>query len=341
MSKLIITADDYGLNNSVNTAILQAVSAGLVTSVHVLTNYADEFAIKQLAKAIADGGNKCGIGFHANTTAGPAVNNEENGITRWNNQNQRFQYRDLLDWNFNRKDVSVIKRDLTQQFEKLADILGGADKIDCISSHHNIHLFDGELLSILDTLSSKGNIPFRSTVRWETEKGNKKYDGGKKMMPIAASAAKALAECIKRKNLKTVGILTNAADKDKMQEFRATINNNPQSGTMINSTSGHWYGQPSKKAIDWMIEQLLAKNGKQSDYAVEIFMHLADSGKLPDSQKNDVLTYDMSSRKMEFLTLMNQDIKTALNRMYTDPNVQFGSYRKLTTGVSADYSKIG
>lgn len=341
MSKLIITADDYGLNNSVNKAILQAVSAGLVTSVHVLTNYADELAIKQLAKAIADGGNKCGIGFHANTTAGPAVTNEENGITRWNNQNQRFQYRDLLDWNYKKADLAVIKRDLTQQFEKLADWLGGAGKIDCISSHHNIHLFDSEMLSFLETLSVKGKIPFRSTVRWETEKGNKSYKGGKNPLPIAASAAKALAECIKNKNLKTVGLLSNAADKDKMMDFRASINNNPQSGTMINSTSGHWYGQPSKKAIDWMIEQLLSKNSKQSDYAVEIFMHLADSGTLPDAQKNDVLTYDMSSRKMEFLTLMNQEIKTMLNRMYNDPNVQFGSYRKMTTGVSTDYSGIG
>lgn len=340
MSKLIITADDYGLNNSVNKAILQAVSAGLVTSVHVLTNYADEVAIKQLAKAIAEGGNKCGIGFHANTTAGPAVTNEENGITRWNNQNQRFQYRDLLDWNYQKADLTAIKRDLTMQFEKLADLLGGADKIDCISSHHNIHLFDADMLSFLETLSAKGKIPFRSTVRWEVEKGNPSYKGDKKGSPIKESAKKTLAGCIKNKNLRTVGLLTNAADKDKMMDFRASVNNNPKSGTMINSTSGHWYGQPSKKAIDWMIEQLLSKNNKQSDYAVEIFMHLSDSDKLPDSQKNDVLTYDMSNRKMEFLTLMNQDIKTMLNHMYNDPNVRFGSYRKLTSGVSTDYSKI-
>lgn len=339
MSKLVITADDYGLNNSVNTAILQAVSAGLITSVHVLVNYADEYAIKQLAKTIAVAGNKCGIGFHANSTAGPAVTNEENGITRWNNQNQRYQYRDLLDWNYNKKDLPVIQRDLTLQFEKLADILGGADKIDCISSHHNIHLFDGDMLNILHALSKKASIPFRSSVRWETERGNKTYKGGKNPMPIAGSAAKALATCIKNKHLKTVGILTNAADKDKMIGFRETINQDPQSGRMINSTSGHWYGQPSKKAIDWMIEQLLAKKG--ADYIVEIFTHLADSGTLPDSQKNDPLTYDMNSRKLEFLTLMNQDIKMQLNRMYTDPNVRLGSYRKTTTGVSVDYSQVG
>ncbi|MDH4471082.1 MAG: ChbG/HpnK family deacetylase [Fluviicola sp.] len=331
MSKLIITADDYGYNSSCNKAILGAVSAGLVTSVHVMANYADEFAIKQLVTAINDAGNKCGIGLHVNTTSGPAAFQEENSLTKWNNLNQRYHFRDITDFNYDPSQAAIVQKEVNVQFEKLADIIG-AENIDCISSHHNIHFFSEDFFNVLLPFSAKAKIPMRSAVRWEADGDNKTYKFGKNPMPIAKSGIQTIAESLRNKNLKTVAVLKNAIEKKTMEERRKVANSNGASGKMINSTSGHWYGQPSTEAISWMIEQLSELKTKDPNYVTEIFMHLADSEKLPDAQKLDVLTYGMSERKMEYLTLMSQDIKTMLHKLYDGPDVQFGSYRKLLQG---------
>ena len=336
MSKLIITADDYGYNASCNKAILGAVSAGLVTSVHVMANYADEFAIKQLVTTINDAGNKCGIGLHVNTTAGPPAFQEENSLTKWNNLNQRYHFRDITDFNYDSSQVEIVRKEVNVQFQKLADIIG-AERIDCISSHHNIHFFSPDFLNVLLDFSAKSKIPFRSAVRWEADGDNQTYKLGKNPLPIAKSGIDTILQSVKNKNLKTVAVLKNAVEKKTMEELRAKANADARTGGMANSTSGHWYGQPSTQAISWMIEQLRGVSKKNPNYVTEIFMHLADSNNLPDAQKLDVLTYGMPQRKMEYLTLMSQDIKTMLHKLYEGSDLQLGSYRKLMQGKQVEY----
>ena len=89
--------------------------------------------------------------------------------------------------------------------------------------------------------------------------------------------------------------------------------------------------------ISWMIEQLRGVSKTNPNYVTEIFMHLADSNNLPDAQKLDVLTYGMPQRKMEYLTLMSQDIKTMLHKLYEGSDLQLGSYRKLMQGKQVEY----
>lgn len=156
-------------------------------------------------------------------------------------------------------------------------------------------------------------------------------------MPIAKSGIQTIAESLKNKNLKTVAVLKNAIEKKTMEGLRASTNADKRTGGMPNSTSGHWYGQPSTQAISWMIEQLAAVKKKNPNYVTEIFMHLADSNNLPDAQKLDVLTYGMPERKMEYLTLMSQDIKTMLHKLYNGTDVQLGSYRKMMQGKQVEY----
>ncbi|HLY26998.1 MAG TPA: ChbG/HpnK family deacetylase, partial [Aggregatilineales bacterium] len=66
---LIVNADDFGLTEGTNRAIVEAFQQGIVTSTSLLANgYAFDHAI-ELAEGLPD----LGIGVHLTLTEGPSV----------------------------------------------------------------------------------------------------------------------------------------------------------------------------------------------------------------------------------------------------------------------------
>lgn len=95
-SGLIVTADDYGRNESINKGTLAGVKAGIVSSVHVMMNYVTDSAMQQLIEAVNAADHDCGIGLHLNTTDGRSLKQEKTNFTR--KKNGCYRFRSITDY---------------------------------------------------------------------------------------------------------------------------------------------------------------------------------------------------------------------------------------------------
>ncbi|MCE3294404.1 MAG: hypothetical protein K0R65_118 [Crocinitomicaceae bacterium] len=332
MGKLILTADDYGLSTGVNEAILQSVRNNTITSVQVLMNYVGENEVLKLAKTIAESGNRCGIGVHLCTTAGKSVIQEPSSLT-YIGTDGAYHFRELQDWDYDETLLEDMKKELEAQYKKLSDIIGG-ERIDSLSSHHNIHLFDEKYMKIVADIAKAHAIPVRSPLRWNQDDTclRRNYPDGLALSPIEHSSILTLAQCRKGS---TRRVLLNALDSKRMLVNRELVNNNnPGKRGAPNSTSGHWYGQPKKRALNWTLEQLLLLKPVHPQYATEIFMHLSNTAAGGDPK----LTYPMSKRLEEYTALNSVDVKDLLKSLYNHADYELGSYRKVLLGESVDYT---
>ena len=325
MSKLILTADDYGLNPAVNAAVLTSIQNNAITSVQVLANYASESDIRLLAATIHAAGNKCGIGLHFCTTAGRSILRKASTLTHGPN----FEFYKLEDWDYAHTNSNDVKEELLAQYKMLADIIGG-HRIDSLSSHHNIHLFSPVYMGIIVKIAEAHQIPVRSPVRWSQDKKNKNYPGPGMLAPIEKTAFKTLSSC---KSDATQALLSRAILGYLMRENRDLANFNVPPVRTPHSASGHWYGQPSKKAIEWTVGKLLEGPNGDHTYATEIFMHLANSTVYEDPS----LTYLMYDRVVEYNKLNSSDVRNYIQTLYNKPGLDFGSYRKVLMGQKVSY----
>ena len=69
MKKLIVNADDFGLTNGVNRAIIEGHARGAITSATLMANMPAFDAAVRLAKDHPS----LGVGLHFNITQGPPV----------------------------------------------------------------------------------------------------------------------------------------------------------------------------------------------------------------------------------------------------------------------------
>ncbi len=163
MRKLIVNADDFGLNDSATDGIADCFSRGIVTSATLMANApafdrAAEFAIQN---------PELGVGLHFNLTWGspisaavdvPALVNSKGGFLGRNEIARRL-------W-FGRVPSEQIMMELNAQ---LARIRSTGIRPTHIDSHQHIHAF-GSVFSVIAEQCENEELPMR--VPWvATEKG--------------------------------------------------------------------------------------------------------------------------------------------------------------------------
>lgn len=327
MGKLILTADDYGLSESVNAATIQSVKNRTVTSVQVMANLATEEQIRELAAAIHESGNVCGIGLHFCTTAGPSLLQKETSFTE--EKDGKYYFIDVRRWNYTESALEDMRDELTAQFSWMESLLGSAQKIDSFSSHQNIHMFNPEYMKILDMLGRDALIPVRSPVRWSQDVGNHSYPDGLVLHPIEQHALDTRSDC---EHQSTKKMLTRGAFKAKMRENRLIVNIGRTLPGTPDSMCGHWYGQPSKRVMNWTVQQLDEKTNQH--YATELLMHLSNSPLENDLTQN----YTMEDRMNEFTVLNSNGVRGLIESLYERPDFELGSYRKVLLNQNVTYN---
>lgn len=327
MSKLILTADDYGLNQWVNEATINSVKNRTVTSVQVLMNMASEEDVLTLANAIHEAGNLCGIGLHFCTTVGPSLVQKPTSFVELDTDGI-YHFIDLNRWKHDPNADSDMLEELTAQFEKLKGIIG-SERIDSFSSHQNIHMFNPNYMQMLGSLAEENWIPVRSPLRW-TQDQTKSYPDGLVMQPIEDHAIKTVTNCIHQT---TRRMLYNGIFPEKMKICRALINDNKKTGGTPHTMTGHWYGQPKKRALNWIVQILEEMASDRPHYATEVLMHLSTSA------AGDLTSqiYLMKHRLKEYNVLNTIDVKDFINSLYTREKFELGSYRKTLLGENINY----
>jgi chitin disaccharide deacetylase len=135
--RLIITADDYGLCDSVNQAIEECLSAGSVRATCVMANMPDYRAAESLRRKFP----QTSLGIHLNVTQGKPVLPCEQ-IPSLLNGNGSFckpsEFRRR--WWAGRVKLNELQAELRAQFDRLVEITG---PLDFWNTHQNSHVFPG------------------------------------------------------------------------------------------------------------------------------------------------------------------------------------------------------
>lgn len=157
--RVIINADDCGLNSNVNQHIRNTIEAGKITSTTIMANMDD---IDGALRLYEEYHNQISFGIHLNLTQGQPILNsqklldygycsEKDGqIVFDSNRAENYRYKIL---------PKVIKREIYKEFSRQIEILQKRGvRLSHLDSHHHIHTCFS-LLDVIAQLSLDYNIP--------------------------------------------------------------------------------------------------------------------------------------------------------------------------------------
>ena len=150
---ITINADDFGLNASVNKAIIDSFDKGLINSTTLMANMPGFDEAIDLAR---NHNLTQKIGVHLVLTEGAPLTKEIRSISFLFNGKEKYKknkYRLFLP---GRKIRNLIYNEFSAQIEKVLSNNMGITHID---THHHVHEMYG-ICKILLSLSKKYNIPF-------------------------------------------------------------------------------------------------------------------------------------------------------------------------------------
>ena len=154
MKKLIINADDFGINKNVNSAIMTAMEMNICTDSTLLVNFENS---EDAAKLAISNNKKDKIGIHLNLTEGYPLTNKIRNESRFCNSEGIFHFKK------NKRIVYLSKSEKKAVYEEITCQIQLCRKlgipISHADSHNHIHEEPGLLILILEVLK-KENIPF-------------------------------------------------------------------------------------------------------------------------------------------------------------------------------------
>lgn len=155
--KLIITADDYGINNHINDGIELGIEKGIVTTVSVLINLPG--APSRLKKA-AGSYPHIGWGLHCNLTSGRPVSSPGTVSSLIDKDGTFFTVETLI-CRLPKVDLVELKRELRNQIELF---LSTGVVLDHLSSQHNILMLYDPFFTVMLELAQEFGLPVRSPI---------------------------------------------------------------------------------------------------------------------------------------------------------------------------------
>jgi len=135
LSRLIVTADDFGISNTVNRAILESIESGLVTSTSMMANmpgFEDAVMLVREHKLLTGR-----IGVHLNLTEGHPLSRPILDCPFFCNDNGCFVYdRKRSLFSLSRQEKKAVYEEMKTQLEK---VLTTGIKPTHLDSHHHLH----------------------------------------------------------------------------------------------------------------------------------------------------------------------------------------------------------
>ena len=131
--KLVITADDFGISNEANEAILKSFKDGSLTATCIMaTGQAFEHAIQDILPQCPE----IGLGVHLNIIEGKTLQNPNKNSLLYNSNSQYNNgFVQLLAKSTNKKFLNEVEADFRLQIEKVLD----RTKVDHLNSHVHTH----------------------------------------------------------------------------------------------------------------------------------------------------------------------------------------------------------
>lgn len=154
---IIINADDFGISENVNKAIIDCFVLGVCSSTTIMTNMPHFEHAVELAHKI--GINESCIGIHLNLTEGKPLTDKMRLITKFCNKNGYFNkdvFRIEKILSFNSQETDALITEIRAQIKRCRE---NNIKLTHLDSHHHIHTIL-PLLKIIHKVCKEENIPY-------------------------------------------------------------------------------------------------------------------------------------------------------------------------------------
>lgn len=148
--KFILTADDFGVNNSINRGVLDGYNAGLITSASLCANG------KEFDAAVNEILPECphlSINAHLNISDGKALSDCEFIVD--NKKKFNNTYLALCSMSANPKGILNIEKEFRKQIEKILELT----PVYAITSRRNVHSIP-QIFKLTCKLAAEYNIPY-------------------------------------------------------------------------------------------------------------------------------------------------------------------------------------
>ncbi len=309
MSKIILTADDFGACDYIDSGIKRALLQKRINSVATFVCFPDSHErIENLLAFRRNNNLEFGIGLHFSVTAGFPLTNTDSLVK--DPTASRPEFHDPADFfdggNYQRADVSV---ELHEQIETLEAILLDAGyseaskRIDSVSNHHGAVYIDNRLFGDYVNVIQSYGIPIRSAMPWS------------KSVLQTSNVDRQIFNPAVREGI-SLGFYRRAYAAPFIgRRVALTRQRN------LNSTYcllDEFYGQPSETYLRFLISQYRGKT-----FSSEFMFHLGDPALRPGEEEKVNLpgiNFDyFPAREQELDHLMAIDLQSLLNAVGAIP----------------------
>jgi len=321
--KIILTADDYGASEFIDSGILKAIAEMRINAVGCFVTFpGSREQIQKLLNLKRSMRNKIdpttgqpfelGIGLHFSMTAGQPVSALPADCVMLNNSGG---FRDAEGYPFHDVDPIQFVNELQAQLDRLQDWLGESEVIDFISNHHGLVYMDdsiyGHYLSVAQRPGFE--IPVRTPLSWiRTDLRFK--------APILPAV---IVEGLKLGYLRHLGHMKKP---DIMNRRTRMQNAGIKSSYCFTDTI---YGNGRKIVLEHLLSQY-----RNRTMVTEFMMHLGDPDVDPGENKPGINGAYFKGRKKEFSSLMNLN----LDELLAQYGVSRVTFRALEASDSGDPS---
>src|SRR5919108_1619043 len=154
MKYLIINADEYGLTEGVNNAIIDCVKAGVVTSTTVIVNGPGMYHAVQHLPVLSE--KRVSVGLHFNLTLGLPVSEKVPSLV--SAEGKFYPRKSLcLKLPFGQVSRSEVMDELVAQWNRLVEVGITPSHLD---GHAHVHILPGIIESVL-AFAVERHIPIR------------------------------------------------------------------------------------------------------------------------------------------------------------------------------------
>lgn len=150
---LIITADDFGYSESVNSAIAAAFKEGLISSTTIMANAP---AFEHACALAKKEGFSNKVGIHLNITEGVPLTSGIRKSRVFCNDEEKFAFRRFHHYLLPRREISLLEDEIEAQIQRCR---GQGLQITHADSHHHVHTELVISLTVARALR-KFNIPY-------------------------------------------------------------------------------------------------------------------------------------------------------------------------------------
>lgn len=152
MKYLMITADDFGMDKSVNDAVYACVRAGVVLSTNVMTNMEYAYEARSLKKDFPF----LSVGIHYNFTVGKPISSAEDVPSLIDQKGEFLSYRQIREReSAGHYKPSEVVLEMERQYRRFVEIAGYEP--DYWNTHENVHV-NRELFHLFRDTSKEWGI---------------------------------------------------------------------------------------------------------------------------------------------------------------------------------------